>query len=87
VFQVGLSIADTMGRVELVNVAVPGDPQISIGQLVRPVDMIGFPWEQQIGGRLRWGIAYRATQIVSATPAAVPTLAPSAAPSADANVA
>ena len=78
VFQVGLSVADEMGRVDLVNIAVPGDPQISIGQLVRPVDMTAFPWEQQIGGRLRWGIAYRAAQIVPATQAAVPPAAASA---------
>ncbi|WP_240487066.1 hypothetical protein [Actinomadura flavalba] len=63
VFTVGLSAADEMGRVELVNVALSRDPEISIGQVVRPVGLVGVAWENQIGGRMRWGIAYRARDL------------------------
>ena len=80
VFTVGLSAADESGRVELLNVAVSGDPEITVGQVVRPVGLVGFPWEQQINGRLRWGIAYRAAQIVPAVRAAVPTAGDQTAP-------
>jgi hypothetical protein len=72
VFTVGLSAADEMGRVELLNVALSYDPEVSIGQVVRPVGLVGVAWENQIGGRLRWGIAYRAAQIVPVSPDAVP---------------
>ncbi|SEG94711.1 hypothetical protein SAMN04489712_15016 [Thermomonospora echinospora] len=68
VYTVGLSAADESGRVELVNVAVSGDPGVAIGQVVTPVGLVGFPWEQHINGRMRWGIAYRAEQIVPAAP-------------------
>ncbi|GLW65935.1 hypothetical protein Arub01_41790 [Actinomadura rubrobrunea] len=72
VFTVGLSAADESGRVELLNVAVSGAPEITVGQVVRPVGLVGSPWEREFNGRLRWGIAYRAAQIVAAAPAAVP---------------
>jgi len=69
VFTIGLSAADASGRVELLNVAIPGDQDgVTIGQLVTPVGLVAFPWEQDIGGAKRWGIAYRADKI---TPAAV----------------
>lgn len=73
VFTVGLSAANALGRVELLNVSISGDPGVTIGQVVTPVGLVAFPWEQQTNGRMRWGIAYRADQIVpatSATPAA-----------------
>ncbi|WP_246053302.1 hypothetical protein [Actinocorallia herbida] len=67
VFTVGLSVADNeSGRVELVNVAVSGDPGLSIGQIVTPVRLVGFPWEQHINGVLKWGIAFKADRIVPA---------------------
>ncbi|GLZ15080.1 hypothetical protein Acsp04_53150 [Actinomadura sp. NBRC 104425] len=72
VFTVGLSAAGESGRVELLNVAVSGDPGVTVGQVVRPVGLVAFPWERQAGGRLRWGIAYRAAQIVPVAPAVVP---------------
>lgn len=72
VFTVGLSAADESGRVELLNVAVSGAPEITVGQVVRPVGLVGSPWEREFNGRLRWGIAYRAAQIVPAAPTAVP---------------
>ncbi|RAY15211.1 hypothetical protein DPM19_10860 [Actinomadura craniellae] len=70
VYQVGLSVADeATGRAELINVNVSGDPGIGLGEIVRPVGLVGFPWEQTRDGRLRWGIAYRAERIVSAAAA------------------
>jgi hypothetical protein len=77
VFTVGLSAADGMGRVELVNVSVTGDQDgVTIGQIVTPVGLVAFPWEQYIGGEKRWGVAYRAEKITLATaagPMAVPS--------------
>jgi hypothetical protein len=63
VYQVGLSAADPSGRVELVNVSVPGEPPVKIGQVVLPAGLVGFVWEQTRNGELRWGIAYRADAI------------------------
>mgnify|MGYP001478597960 CR=1 FL=1 len=72
VFTVGLSAADPSGRVELVNVSVSGDQDITLGQVVSPVGLVAFPWEQVRNGQRRWGIAYRAAQIVPVAPAVVP---------------
>lgn len=63
VYTVGLSAADESGRVELVNVNVSGEPAVSIGQVVEPVELVGFLWEQTRNGELRWGISYRAASI------------------------
>ena len=61
VFQVGLSASEVdSGRVELINVNVSGDPGLTVGQVVEPVGLVGFAWEQSRGGQMRWGIAYRA---------------------------
>ena len=65
VYTVGLSAADSTGRVELVNVNVSGEPPLSVGQVVEPVAMVGFAWEQVRNGQLRWGIAYRADSITT----------------------
>ena len=73
VYQVGLSAADESGRVELVNVSLSNDPDVSIGQIVVPVGLVGFPWEQTRNGQTRSGVAYRAEQIVPAAPVAVPS--------------
>src|SRR4051812_33574686 len=70
VYTVGLSAADASGRVELINVSVSGDPDVTLGQLVTPVDLTAFPWEQFRNGEKRWGIAYRATRIAPAVSAA-----------------
>ncbi|GAA1571819.1 hypothetical protein GCM10009678_63110 [Actinomadura kijaniata] len=72
VFTVGLSAADQMGRIDLLSVALSKDPGITLGQVVRVVGLVAMPWERQMNGRLRWGIAYRADDIVVATLAAVP---------------
>ncbi|GAA2456973.1 hypothetical protein GCM10010191_90690 [Actinomadura vinacea] len=64
VFQVGLSAADQTGRVDLVNVAITGDPGVTLGQVVTPVGLVGFFWEQTLNGQHRSGVAFRAEQIV-----------------------
>ncbi|MEW2356401.1 hypothetical protein [Spirillospora sp. NPDC029432] len=71
-FTVGLSAANPMGRVELLNVSVTGDQDVTIGQIVSPVGLVAFPWEQIRNGEKRWGIAYRADRIVLAGPAGGP---------------
>ncbi|URM98399.1 hypothetical protein LUW76_30895 [Actinomadura madurae] len=63
VFTVGLSAADAMGRVDLLNVAVVGDQAVTIGEVVTPVGLVAFPWEAVLGGEKRWGVAYRADRI------------------------
>jgi hypothetical protein len=69
VYQVGLSAADANGRVELVNVSVSGEPQVTVGQRVQPAGLVGFAWEQTRNGETRWGIAYRADTITPVDPA------------------
>jgi hypothetical protein len=66
IYQVGLSATDQNGRVELINVNVPGEPDVSVGQLIQPSGLVGFAWEQVRGGQLRWGIAFRAEAIAAA---------------------
>jgi hypothetical protein len=82
VYAVGLSAADENGRAELLSVNVSGEPAVSVGQIVEPVDLVGFAWEQTRGGQLRWGISYRAAQInPTAAPASAAVPAVSPAPS------
>lgn len=57
VYTVGLSASDATGRVELVNVSVSGEPDVTVGQVVELAGLVGFAWEQVRGGQLRWGIA------------------------------
>ena len=80
VFTVGLSAADAMGRVDLLNVAVTGDQSVTIGEVVTPVGLVAFPWEAVLGGEKRWGVAYRAERIA-------PVSAPASDSSAPAGVA
>ncbi|MFA1546781.1 SCO3933 family regulatory protein [Actinomadura chokoriensis] len=88
VFTVGLSAADAMGRVDLLNVAVTGDQSVTIGEVVTPVGLVAFPWEAVLGGEKRWGVAFRADRIapVSAVPPSAPSASSSGA-SASAGVA
>jgi hypothetical protein len=89
VYAVGLSAADENGRAELLSVNVSGEPHVTVGQIVEPVELVGFAWEQTRGGELRWGISYRAAQILPATgaPSAGPVSpmpsVPSSAPSSE----
>lgn len=57
VYEVLFSVENTFGKIELVKVSIVGEPQISPGDEVKPVGMVGYVWE--IAGR--WGIAYRAS--------------------------
>ncbi|WP_433466723.1 hypothetical protein [Spirillospora sp. CA-128828] len=80
VFTVGLSAADAMGRVDLLNVAVTGDQTVTIGEVVTPVGLTAFPWEAVLGGEKRWGVAFRADRIA-------PVSAASASGSSDSSAA
>ncbi|GAA2441079.1 hypothetical protein GCM10010191_66480 [Actinomadura vinacea] len=64
VYQVGLSCANESGRVDLLTVAVAGDPGVSLGQVVTPVGLVGFFWEQTINGERRSGVSFRAERVV-----------------------
>lgn len=57
---------DEFGRIELVKVGTSGEPQVSAGQDVTPVGLVGYVWEMSRGGEARWGISYRAASIVPA---------------------
>ncbi|MEV5824809.1 hypothetical protein AB0L25_04460 [Spirillospora sp. NPDC052242] len=84
VFTVGLSVADSAGRVDLVNVAVSGDQNIGVGQIVAPVGLVAFPWNAVLGGERRSGVAFRADRIDAvAVPSAGPSSAGSAASGSD----
>jgi hypothetical protein len=64
VFQVGLSVANEAGRIDLVTVNVPGDPEIGVGQVVTVSGLIARPWQQVIGGQNRHGISFAASAVV-----------------------
>ena len=51
IYQVGLSAADLTGRAELVNVNIPGEPKVNVGQVVDLAGLVGFAWEQTRGGQ------------------------------------
>jgi hypothetical protein len=87
VFTVGLSAADAMGRVELLNVAVPGDQSVTIGEIVTPVGLVAFPWEAVLGGEKRWGVAFRADRIAPVSAVTGPAGPSSSESSASAGVA
>ena len=72
VFTVGLSAADAMGRVDLLQVAVTGDQSITLGEVVTPVGLVAFPWEAVLGGEKRWGVAFRATRVVPVSSGSAP---------------
>jgi hypothetical protein len=66
VYEVALSATDETGRIELIRVGVSGEPPVTVGTPVRPVDLVGYVWEMTRGGEARWGIAYRAASLLSA---------------------
>ncbi|WP_433465931.1 hypothetical protein [Spirillospora sp. CA-128828] len=65
VYQVGLSAANEAGRVDLLNIAVTGDPGLTLGQVVTPLGLVGFFWEQTINGEKRSGVSFRAERVVA----------------------
>jgi hypothetical protein len=64
VYEVALSAINSAGRIELVRVNTSGEPPVTLGMPVCPVDLVGFVWEQTRNGEVRWGISYRAASIV-----------------------
>ncbi|WP_433180638.1 hypothetical protein [Actinoallomurus sp. CA-150999] len=64
VFQVGLSVANEAGRIDLVTVNVPGDPEVQVGQIVTVSDLIARPWEQVMNGQQRHGVSFGASAVV-----------------------
>ncbi|MQA87724.1 MAG: hypothetical protein GEV03_24655 [Streptosporangiales bacterium] len=71
VYQVGLTATDEDGRVELLTVGTSGEPEVSVGQVVEVDRLLGYVWEQERGGKTRWGVAYRAASITPASPSAL----------------
>jgi hypothetical protein len=69
VFQVGLSVSNEAGRIDLVTVNMPGDPGVQVGQIVTVSDLIARPWEQVIGGQKRHGISFGASTVLPASAA------------------
>ena len=61
-YELTLLFEDEFNRMELVKVSITPEPQITAGEEVVPVGLVGFVWEQ--GGR--WGIAYRAQAFIPA---------------------
>ncbi|MEW1836600.1 hypothetical protein AB0392_01410 [Nonomuraea angiospora] len=64
IYEVILMAEDEFGRIELVRVNIAGEPAIAQGQNVVPKGMVGYVWEISQGGQQRWGISYKATDIV-----------------------
>ncbi|WP_326645053.1 hypothetical protein OG884_12020 [Streptosporangium sp. NBC_01755] len=61
-YELTLLVEDEFNRMELVKVSTTPEPQITAGEEVVPVGLVGYVWEQ--GGR--WGISYRATSFLPA---------------------
>ncbi|GGL19175.1 hypothetical protein Sme01_36280 [Sphaerisporangium melleum] len=66
VYEVTVSVEDDFGRLELMKIGTSAEPDISAGDEVTPVNLVGYVWEQTIQGSMRWGIAYKATGFVRA---------------------
>jgi hypothetical protein len=69
-YEVGLTATNQHGRADLVNVSVAGEPAVTLGQIVKVHSLLAYVWEQERNGRTRWGIAYRASEIVPVANAA-----------------
>lgn len=67
VYQVGLSVANQAGRVDLVTVNVPGEPSVQVGQIVTVNELIARPWQQVINGERRHGISFAASAVLPAS--------------------
>jgi hypothetical protein len=67
VYQVGLSVSNEAGRIDLVQVNVPGEPGVQVGQIVTVPDLIARPWEQVIGGQKRHGVSFGASTVLPAS--------------------
>jgi hypothetical protein len=67
VYQVGLSVANEDGRIDLVTVNVPQDPDVRVGQIVTVPGLIARPWDQVINGEARHGVSFGAPTILPAS--------------------
>jgi hypothetical protein len=67
VYEVTVTVEDDFGRLELLKIGTSVEPDISPGDEITPVGLIGYVWEQTIQGAARWGIAYKAASFVRAT--------------------
>ncbi|GAA0395814.1 hypothetical protein Acor_72040 [Acrocarpospora corrugata] len=67
IYETVLSVEDDFGRIELVKIGTSGDPGVTAGSEVTPIDMIGYVWETSG----RWGISYRAASFQPAHAAPV----------------
>jgi hypothetical protein len=67
VYEVTVTVEDDFGRLELLKIGTSAEPDISPGDEITPVGLIGYVWEQTIQGAARWGIAYKAASFVRAT--------------------
>jgi hypothetical protein len=67
VYRVGLSVANEAGRIDLVTVNVPGEPDVQVGQIVALPGLIARPWEQVIKGQNRHGVSFSASAVVPAS--------------------
>ncbi len=72
-YEVTLTVEDQAGRIELMRLNIAGEPFITAGQEVTPLDLVGYVWEMSQGGATRWGISYRAASLVPATTATATT--------------
>ncbi|MER6946534.1 hypothetical protein ABT294_21120 [Nonomuraea sp. NPDC000554] len=64
IYEVILMAEDEFGRIELVRVSTTGEPAVAQGQDVLPKGMIGYVWEIAQRGQSRWGISYKAADII-----------------------
>ncbi|MFI6604534.1 hypothetical protein ACIBHX_50630 [Nonomuraea sp. NPDC050536] len=65
-YEVTLLVEDELGRMELVKVSTTPEPQITAGEEVTPVGMVGYVWEITQNGQPRWGISYQARGFIPA---------------------
>lgn len=72
-YEVTLTVEDQAGRIELMRLSIAGEPCVSAGQEVTPLDLVGYVWEVPQGGGTRWGISYRAASLVPAAKKAAAT--------------
>ncbi|MEH1124437.1 hypothetical protein [Micromonospora sp. CPCC 206061] len=56
---------------EMLNITVVSEikPDITVGQLLVPVELEAMPWANDRDGKVRSGVAFRATELRALTPA------------------
>ncbi|MFC4061645.1 hypothetical protein ACFOWE_25375 [Planomonospora corallina] len=61
-YELTLLIEDGFNRMELVKVTTSPEPPVTVGEVIVPVGLVGYVWEQNG----RWGISYRAQSFLPA---------------------